>query len=99
VDQLLLEFARKGTQDLALFEEFPNSFELGMGVIDVKDYRVETPDEVAARIRCGLAVVPPERLWVNPDCGLHHLPSQVALGKLRALVQGAAVVRRELGLD
>jgi 5-methyltetrahydropteroyltriglutamate--homocysteine methyltransferase len=99
VDQLLLEFARKGTDDLALFEEFPNSFELGMGVIDVKDYRVETPDEVASRLRLGLAVVPPARLWANPDCGLHHLPSSVALAKLQALVQGAEIVRRELDLD
>ena len=40
--------------------------------------------------------VPPERLWVNPDCGMHHLPEQVALGKLRALVQGTDIVRDEL---
>jgi 5-methyltetrahydropteroyltriglutamate--homocysteine methyltransferase len=97
VHQLLLEFARKGTGDLALFQEFPNTFELGMGVIDVKDYRVETPEEVASRIRLGLAVLPPERLWVNPDCGMHHLPGQVALAKLRALVLGTEIVRHELG--
>src|SRR5205085_8968247 len=97
IDQLLLEFARKGTDDLVLFREFPNQFELGMGVIDVKDERVETPQEVAARIRLGLEVVPPERLWVNPDCGLRHLPSAVAFAKLRALADGAAIIRAELG--
>ena len=53
-----------------------------MGVVDVKDTRVETPDEVAARIRRGLEIVPPERLWLNPDCGLRHLPPAVAFGKL-----------------
>jgi 5-methyltetrahydropteroyltriglutamate--homocysteine methyltransferase len=97
VDQLLLEFARKGTDDLALFREFPNRFELGMGVVDVKDDRVETPETVAARIRRGLDVLPPERLWLNPDCGLRHLAPAVAFAKLAALAQGAALVRQELG--
>src|SRR5215217_5714399 len=53
VDQLLLEFARKGPDDLVLFREYPSALELGMGVVDVKDTRVETPEEVAARIRRG----------------------------------------------
>jgi len=96
VHQLLLEFARKGTDDLALFKEFPNRFELGMGVIDVKDDRVELPQEVAGRIRKGLEFVPPERLWVNPDCGLNHMPAPIAFLKLRALAEGARIVRDEL---
>jgi 5-methyltetrahydropteroyltriglutamate--homocysteine methyltransferase len=96
VDQLLLEFARKGTDDLGLFREYPSAVELGMGVVDVKDLQVETPEEVAARIRRGLAIVPPERLWLNPDCGLRHLPPAVAYGKLEALARGAALVRGEL---
>ena len=97
VDQLLLEFARKGTDDLGLLAEFPNQFELGMGVVDVKDNRVEAPGEIAARIRQGLEIVPAERLWLNPDCGLRHLPPEVAYAKLEALAQGAALVREELG--
>ena len=96
MDQLLLEFARKGTDDLSLFREYPSALELGMGVVDVKDTRVETPEEVAARIRRGLEIVPPERLWLNPDCGLRHLPPAVAFGKLEALARGAALVRGEL---
>jgi 5-methyltetrahydropteroyltriglutamate--homocysteine methyltransferase len=96
IDVLLLEFARKGTGDLALFRQYPAPFRLGMGVIDVKDTRVETPQEVAALIRRGLEVVPPERLWLNPDCGLRHLPPAVAQAKLAALAQGAALVRAEL---
>ncbi len=98
VDQLLLEFARKGPDDLSLFREYPCPFALGMGVVDVKDPRVETPEEVAARVRRGLAVVPPERLSLNPDCGLRHLPPAVAYGKLEALARGAALVRDELGI-
>jgi len=96
VQQLLLEFARKGTDDLALFREFPNKFELGMGVVDVKDDRVERPEQVAALIRRGLDVIPAERLWLNPDCGLRHLPPDVAFGKLEALARGAALVRAQL---
>jgi 5-methyltetrahydropteroyltriglutamate--homocysteine methyltransferase len=96
VTQLLLEFARKGTDDLSLFAEFPNEFELGMGVVDVKDDRIESAETVATRIRRGLAVVPPERLWLNPDCGLRHLAPAVAAAKLAALAQGAALVRQDL---
>jgi 5-methyltetrahydropteroyltriglutamate--homocysteine methyltransferase len=100
INVLVLEFARKGTDDLGLFKEFGNEFVLGMGVIDVKDHRVETPEMVAGLVRRGLDVVPPERLSLNPDCGLRHLPSEVAVRKLRALAEGAAIVRRELaGVD
>lgn len=96
IHQILLEFARKGTDDLLVFREFPNDLELGMGVIDVKDDRVETAQEIAARIRRGLEIVPAERLWVNPDCGLQHLAPDVAFGKLQALALGVAIVRAEL---
>lgn len=96
VQELILEFARKGTDDLLLFKEFGNDFVLGMGVIDVKDHRVESPAVVAGLIRRGLDVVPPERLSLNPDCGLRHLPPDVAVRKLGALVEGAAIVRSEV---
>jgi len=59
---------------------------------------VEDPDLVAAHIRRALEVVPPERLMVNPDCGLRHLPAEVARAKLRAMVAGTAQVRQELGI-
>lgn len=96
VDQLVLEFARTGTADLPLFKALPSHLSLGMGVIDVKDDRVETPEAVAAMIRRGLEVVPPERLWLNPDCGLHFVSTPVANAKLAALAAGAALARREL---
>jgi 5-methyltetrahydropteroyltriglutamate--homocysteine methyltransferase len=99
IDQLLLEFARKGADDLLLFQEFPNAFELGMGVVDVKDNEIETPEVVAARIRRGLAVIPADRLWLNPDCGLRHLPQETAFRKLQALAQAASIVRNEVSGD
>ena len=66
-----------------------------------KSYRsqqvaVETPETVAARIRRALPFVPAERIVVAPDCGLKYLPRTVAYAKMRAMVEGAAIVRREL---
>jgi len=97
VDQLVLEFARKGPGDLKLFGQYPWDRTVGVGVIDVKSADVEPADLVAARIRQALEFVPAERLVVNPDCGLRHLPADVARAKLRALVAGAALVRAGLG--
>ena len=67
------------------------------GVVDVASHRVETPEEVAATIRQVLEHVPADRLLPCTNCGLAPLPRAVARGKLRALGEGAALVRRELG--
>jgi 5-methyltetrahydropteroyltriglutamate--homocysteine methyltransferase len=99
VDQLVLEFARKGLEDLRLISEYSWQSALGLGVIDVKSATVETPELVASRIRRALEYVEPGRLMINPDCGLRHLAPEVARRKLHAMVAGAAVVRSELGLD
>ncbi len=96
VDQLVLEFARKGLEDLRLIKEYAWPSALGLGVIDVKSSAVENPELVAARIRRALEYVDPGRLVVNPDCGLRHLAPDVARSKLRAMVSGAAIVRSEL---
>ena len=75
IDQLVLEFARKGNDDLSLFKRYPSAtFALGLGVINVKSSEVETKEQVANRVRQALAVLPPERIMVNPDCGLRNLP-------------------------
>jgi len=84
VDQLVLEFARKGLEDLHLIKEYGWPFQLGLGVIDVKTPTVETPELVAERIRRAIEYVDPARLMVNPDCGLRHLAPEVARRKLRA---------------
>jgi 5-methyltetrahydropteroyltriglutamate--homocysteine methyltransferase len=99
VDQITLEFARKGLDDLRLLRQHDWDRSLGFGVIDVKSAAVEPPDLVASRIRRALEFVPPERLMINPDCGLRHLMPEVARAKLHAMVAGAAMVRAELGLD
>jgi 5-methyltetrahydropteroyltriglutamate--homocysteine methyltransferase len=66
------------------------------GVIGMGDPRPETPEIVARRIRAALAHLPPERLIPAPDCGMKYIPRDTALAKLRALAEGAAIVRREL---
>src|SRR5262249_35248735 len=77
-----LEFARRGSEDLQLFRDFEARFTRGLGVVDVKTHDVETPAVVAERIREALAFLPVDRLSVNPDCGLLHLPREVAFAKL-----------------
>ncbi|TMJ54981.1 MAG: 5-methyltetrahydropteroyltriglutamate--homocysteine methyltransferase [Alphaproteobacteria bacterium] len=66
------------------------------GVISMGDPEPETPDTVAARIRATLAHLPPERLIPAPDCGMKYIPRETAFAKLKALAEGAAIVRREL---
>jgi 5-methyltetrahydropteroyltriglutamate--homocysteine methyltransferase len=97
VDQLVLEFARKGYQDLELFKKYPTpSLTLGLGVIDVKNPSPEPTELIVSRVHQALQVLPPDRLMINPDCGLRHLPADVAREKLRAMCQGAALVRAEV---
>ena len=97
VDQLVLEFARKGYDDLDLFRKYPtSSLVLGLGVIDVKNPTPEPPGLIAARVRQALQVLPPDRLMINPDCGLRHVPADAARAKLHAMSAGAGIVRAEV---
>ena len=96
VDQLLLEFARKGDDDLALIEKHGWDRVLGVGVLDVKTAEVEPVPLVERRIERALAIVSPERLLVTPDCGLRHLPASAARAKLSAMTSAAAAVRGRL---
>jgi 5-methyltetrahydropteroyltriglutamate--homocysteine methyltransferase len=66
-----------------------------LGVLDLGDPAVETADTVADRIRSALRYLPAERLVPAPDCGMKYLPHATAFGKLKALAEGAAIVRRE----
>jgi 5-methyltetrahydropteroyltriglutamate--homocysteine methyltransferase len=94
--QIVLEFANRGMEDAARWKDFPSDKELGAGVIDVKAFKAETAADVAERIRAFLAYIPPERLWLNPDCGFWETPRWVVKQKLAALCEGARLVRAEL---
>ena len=67
-----------------------------VGVIDLGSEAVETPAQVAERIRAALKFVPADRLVVAPDCGMKYLSRTAAFGKLKALAEGAAIVRKEI---
>jgi 5-methyltetrahydropteroyltriglutamate--homocysteine methyltransferase len=95
VDQVSIEAAQPKLDDLAALRELKNKT-IVFGVIDMGDATVETAETVAARIRRGLEVVDAERLVIAPDCGMKYLKRDVAFGKLKAMCEGAAIVRREL---
>ena len=67
-----------------------------LGVLDLSTHEIEDPETVAARIRRALPHVPAERLVIAPDCGLKYLPRDIAFGKMKAMADGAAIVREEL---
>jgi 5-methyltetrahydropteroyltriglutamate--homocysteine methyltransferase len=81
--------------DLGVLKELGGKTIL-LGVLDLGDPAVETPETVADRLRDGLRYVAAERLVAAPDCGMKYLPRDAAFGKLQALAAGAAIVRREL---
>jgi 5-methyltetrahydropteroyltriglutamate--homocysteine methyltransferase len=94
VDQISIEAAQPKL-DLGVLKAISRQ-KIMLGVLDLGDPAIEAAEVVAARIRRGLEHVPAERLIPAPDCGMKYLPRDVAFGKLQALVQGAALVRREL---
>jgi 5-methyltetrahydropteroyltriglutamate--homocysteine methyltransferase len=82
--------------DLGMLSDLANK-QIMLGVLDLGAAEVETPEVVAERLRAGLKHVPAERLVAAPDCGMKYLPRERAFAKLKALAEGAAIVRRELG--
>jgi 5-methyltetrahydropteroyltriglutamate--homocysteine methyltransferase len=92
---LSLELLRAPRLDLGVLKELSGKT-IVLGVLDLDDPTVETAEAVAARLRQGLLHVAAERLVAAPDCGMKYLPRATAFGKLRALAEGAAIVRREL---
>ncbi len=94
VQQVAIEAAQPNL-DLSVLESLAGKTII-LGVLNLGDMAVETPEVVAGRIRAALRYVEPERLVLAPDCGMKYLPRDVAFGKLCALVEGAKMVRQEL---
>ena len=99
--QFILEYSTPGTGDPAkLVKEFPKDMEIGLGVISVQNYEVETPEQVVARAKRVTGVIDPERIWLNPDCGFapgmyRTFPRDVAFAKLRSMTRAAEMLRKE----
>jgi 5-methyltetrahydropteroyltriglutamate--homocysteine methyltransferase len=81
--------------DCSILSKLPSKTII-LGVIDLSDLAVETPQAVVERIRRALPYVAPERMIVAPDCGMKYLPREVAFGKMVAMVEGARIARREI---
>jgi 5-methyltetrahydropteroyltriglutamate--homocysteine methyltransferase len=92
--QISIETAQPNL-DCAVLAELPSKT-IMLGVLDLSDATPETPETVAVRIRRALPYVPAERLVIAPDCGLKYLTRDVAFAKMRAMVEGAAIVRGEI---
>jgi len=97
VDEYVLDFACREMQDVGCLVDMPKDKSVAVGVIDVRSLEIEATEQVADRIRKVLKVVPPERVTITTDCGMKQLPRPCASQKLRAMVEGTKIVRRELG--
>ena len=88
-DHLILEFARRGYDELEVFKDLKPEVALGLGVVDIKDNEVETTDDLARRIEHAVDLLGERRIrWIHPDCGFWMLHRSVADRKMQALVAG-----------
>jgi 5-methyltetrahydropteroyltriglutamate--homocysteine methyltransferase len=94
VQQISIETAQPSL-DCSVLANLPGKTII-LGVLDLSTHEVETPETVAARIRKALPFVSPDRIVVAPDCGMKYLPAEAAFGKLKAMVEGARLVREEV---
>ncbi len=93
--QISLETAQSGL-DCAVLQQLPDQ-KIILGVIDLSNMQIETPEVVADRIRRALPFAAAENIIIAPDCGMKYLPRDVAYGKMLAMVEGARIMRREVG--
>jgi 5-methyltetrahydropteroyltriglutamate--homocysteine methyltransferase len=93
----VLEFASREMGEIDKWKEWNDGRELGAGIIDVKSFHPESPEDVAERLRRVLKYADADKVYVNPDCGFGWSPRNMAVGKLQAMVAGTQIVRQELG--
>jgi 5-methyltetrahydropteroyltriglutamate--homocysteine methyltransferase len=99
VDDIHLEMANREFSELETIKDIARRTDVTVGIVDVKSYYIETPLDIAARVRLCLQHAPPERLSFAPDCGLGQTARWAARKKLSSMVEGVATVRKELGLE
>jgi 5-methyltetrahydropteroyltriglutamate--homocysteine methyltransferase len=96
VNEIHIEMANREFAEIDLLKIFAEKMDVAVGIIDVKNYYIETPEDVASRIRKCLQYVPAEKLSVAPDCGLSQTARWAARQKLVNLVKGAQIVKKQL---
>ena len=100
-NQFVLEYTSAGTGDPnRLIDQFPKDLEIGLGVISVQSYEVETPEQVVTRAERVIGHIEPERIWLNPDCGFapgmfRTFPRDIAFAKLRSMTAAAGILRKK----
>ena len=99
VDEIHLEMASREFAELDLIAEISQVKDVAIGIVDVKSYYIETPEDIAGRVRRCLKYAPAERLAFAPDCGLSQTARWAARLKLKNMVAGVQLVRDELGLS
>jgi 5-methyltetrahydropteroyltriglutamate--homocysteine methyltransferase len=95
-DQFVFEYANREMAEIDLWKEIGVDRDVACGVVDVKSFYMETPEDVAERIRLCLTHIPAERLSLVPDCGFFPVPRWVAFEKLKRLVAGTRLARKQL---
>jgi 5-methyltetrahydropteroyltriglutamate--homocysteine methyltransferase len=98
VDEVHLEMASREFAEIEMIEEIAKVKDVAIGIVDVKSYYIETPQDIASRVRLCLKYAPAERLSFAPDCGLSQTARWASRLKLQNMVAGVKMVRRELGL-
>jgi 5-methyltetrahydropteroyltriglutamate--homocysteine methyltransferase len=98
VDEVHLEMASREFAEIEIIEEIAKVKDVAVGIVDVKSYYIETPEDIASRVRLCLKYAPPERLSFAPDCGLSQTARWASRLKLQNMVAGVRMVRKDLGL-
>jgi 5-methyltetrahydropteroyltriglutamate--homocysteine methyltransferase len=98
VDEIHLEMASREFSEIEIIEMIAKRKDVAVGIVDVKSYYIETPDDIANRVRLCLKYAPPERLSFAPDCGLSQTARWASRLKLQNMVKGVKIVRNELGM-
>jgi 5-methyltetrahydropteroyltriglutamate--homocysteine methyltransferase len=99
VDQLDLEMANSDYDLIDVMRKKPFNKDIGLGVLDVHSHRIETVDEVVAGIHKALEVLPPERIYVDPDCGLKTRTWDESAAKIRVMIEAVRRVKAERGIE
>jgi 5-methyltetrahydropteroyltriglutamate--homocysteine methyltransferase len=97
IDEFVLDYANRDMAGVDFLKNLPKEKSVQIGVLDIRTNAIEAPEKIAGRIRKVIAAVPPERVTLSSDCGMKPLSRMVARMKLKALVDGAAIVRKEIG--
>lgn len=96
VDNLDLAISNSALDLLKIFEKDPFTKDLSLGVLDVHSHRIESPSDIRSRVLRGVRVLPPDRIWVDPDCGLKTRTVEESRAKLEAMLTAVRQIRSEL---